>query len=705
MPKVTMDSRAVLIDDKRTLLISGAIHYPRSTPAMWPALLDLTCEAGLNCIETYVMWDGHEHSEGRYDFTGRYDLARFLQLCHDRDLYVILRPGPYICSEWNFGGFPPYLLDVPGIAIRTFNRPFMDRVRRWFRVLLAQVGDYQATHGGPIILAQVENEYKIIAKEYGNVGQQYLEWMADVAREVGIEVPLMMCEGAAPGILETFNNFTMHERVAAYRRKYPNSPILWTELWPGWYDVWGSRRHLRDAGEIAYSVLRFFAVGGAGVNYYMWHGGTNFERSAMYLQTTSYDFDAPIDEYGLPTTKLAVLARVHRALHAHANTLLNGKHQEPIVIRDGENEPELLIERWVAGRRALAFLINTADRDGSIEYKDGRYDLPPKSVLLLAEEGDRAEVACRSWRDEEIVVVERQFELRQDILGWEMIEEPLPSESPDPLRPSVVVEHPVSQLPLTHDDTDYCWYCCDIEAEQAGEAELEIRSGGDLLYIFVNGQFAAASPLPLQERRGSFDGPGYQHRFAIPVAEGRNRLAILAVAFGLIKGDWMIDDSMEKERKGLWGDVLLDGEALAGPWTMIPGLLGEVRRLWEPGPASLAPWKPIQPSENPLRWYRTEFTLSEEEMADLAPWAFDAEGLNKGFLWVNGHCLGRYWLIIGRDEVTDHLKNPLIQVGPAGVPTQRYYHIPREWLARDNDLVVFEEQGALPNEVHLVRRR
>jgi len=712
MAKVTLDSRAVMIDGRRTLLISGAVHYPRSTPAMWPALLDRSREAGLNCIETYAFWEGHEPTRGRYDFTGRFDLPRFLQLCHERGLHVILRMGPYICSEWNFGGFPPWLLDVPKIAMRTFNQPFTDHVRRWFRVLVAQIGDFQATRGGPILLAQVENEYKIVAKRYGEAGRRYLAWMAAMAREVGIEVPLIMCEGAAPGTVETLNGFTMYERVESHRRKHPDAPVLWTELWPGWYDVWGCRRHLRDAGEIAFSVLRFFAVGGTGVNYYMWHGGTNFGRSAMYLQTTSYDFDAPLDEYGLPTTKLAVLARIHRALHVHADILLEGERQAPTVIRSGEKEPQVLIERWVAGSRALAFLVNGGGNAESVEYEGNRYALPPRAVIILAENAGQIEVACRSWRHEEIPLIERQFDLRQDILSWEMIEEPLPFAEQGwhghPARDSIasaVVERPVSQLSLTQDETDYCWYCCDFPSEQAGEAELEIRGGGDLFYIFVNGRFTAASPLPLKENRGRFDGPGHHRRFVIPVAEGRNRLAILAVALGLIKGDWMIDDSMEKERKGIWGDVLLEGRPPAGPWTMIAGLAGERQRLWNPGPASAARWEPIRECENPLRWYRTRFILSDEEMADAGPWAFDAEGLNKGYLWINGQCLGRYWTIVGRDEATDHLDNPLLQTAPAGIATQRYYHIPREWLARTNELVIFEEQGALPHETHLVRRR
>jgi len=114
---------------------------------------------------------------------------------------------------------------------------------------------------------------------------------------------------------------------------------------------------------------------------------------------------------------------------------------------------------------------------------------------------------------------------------------------------------------------------------------------------------------------------------------------------------------------------------------------------------------PIRTSEHPLRWYRTRFDLSRDELSDPAPWAVDAAELGKGMLWINGRCLGRYWLIVGRDEITDHRTNPLIQLAPPGVATQRCYHVPREWLAASNDLVIFEEQGAEPHEVRLVRRR
>lgn len=702
MPKVSYDSRAVLIDGQRTLLTSGAIHYPRSTPEMWPDLLDLSQEAGLNCIETYVMWEGHEHTRGKYDFTGRFDLPRFLELCHGRGLHVILRMGPYICAEWNFGGFPPWLIDVPGIQIRTYNEPFMREVRQWLKVLVARVGDYQATRGGPIILAQVENEYKLVAKRYGADGPKYLQWMTEVAREVGIDVPLIMCEGAAPDAIETLNDFTNHHRVESMQKKRPNQPILWTELWPGWYDVWGCRHHLRDPGEIAYSVLRFFAAGGTGVNYYMWHGGTNFGRSAMYLQTTSYDFNAPIDEYGMPTTKMNVLGRVNRALQEHARVLLDGERHASTIIREGDDVPEVAIERWTLGDRSLAFLINGGNQNEAIEYGGESHSLPPKSVLMLAEEAGKTEVACRSWQDEEIEVIERKMEPVDLELEWGMIEDP----AHYPQSKSQLAPKPESQLGLTNDDTDYCWHFCVFEAEKAREAELEIRGCGDVLYVFANSLTPAVSALPLIQNRGKFDGPAFSQRFTVQVAEGKNRLAILSVAMGLIKGDWMIDDSMEQERKGIWGEVLLDGKPIETNWVMTSGLGGEALRFWDPNPSEVVPWKPLGESNNPLRWYRTRFGVKAEALLEPAPWALDMTGMGKGYIWVNGHCLGRYWQVAGRNEATDHLNNPLIQLAPAGELTQRYYHIPRSWLLDTmNYVVILEEQRAVPTDVCLVRRR
>ena len=197
MACVSYDRRAVTIDGRRTLVLSGAVHYPRSTPAMWPDLMRETRAAGLNTVETYVFWNLHERRRGVLDFSDRLDLVRFCRLAQEAGLHVILRIGPYICAETNYGGLPPWLRDLPGIRMRTWNRPFMDEMARWVRVLCEALRPMFAPAGGPIILAQIENEYANIAKHYGEDGRRYLAWSVELGQSLNLGVPWVMCYGGA----------------------------------------------------------------------------------------------------------------------------------------------------------------------------------------------------------------------------------------------------------------------------------------------------------------------------------------------------------------------------------------------------------------------------------------------------------------------------------------------------------------------------
>ena len=396
MGQITYDGRSLIINGKRELIVSGAIHYPRSTPAMWPRLLRESRKAGLNCIETYVFWGRHERQEGQYDFTGRLDLRRFIKLCQAEGLYVILRIGPYICAETNFGGLPWWLVTKPGLVTRTWNEPFMTAMARWVHTLMAQVGDLQVTQGGPIILAQMENEYKNVAARYGRDGDRYLAWSGKLGREAGIRVPLVMCWGApktGKNLIETHNGFSVWQYVAeTLMKERPHQPALWTENWPGWYDVWNQPHHLRRADEIAYEVLRFFAIGGTGVNYYMWHGGTNFGRDAMYLQTTSYDFDAPLDEYGLATTKSEHLKRLHEFFHAHADFFLEGRRGRPEVLRRGENGADVILYPFRRGRRELTIAVNATAEMSKVIVGGVTVSLAPHTAAAVLTAGGQGRV-------------------------------------------------------------------------------------------------------------------------------------------------------------------------------------------------------------------------------------------------------------------------------------------------------------------------
>ncbi|HEU5087113.1 MAG TPA: beta-galactosidase family protein, partial [Roseiflexaceae bacterium] len=328
MTTLAYDQRAVMLDGRRTLLLSGAIHYPRSTPAMWDEMMQRSKAAGLNTIETYVFWNLHEEQRGVFDFSGRLDLLHFCRLAQKQGLYVILRIGPYICAEINYGGFPAWLRDVPGIELRTLNEPYMREMERWVRLLCDYLHTMFAPNGGPIIMAQIENEYNLIAPSYGDQGQRYLAWSIELGQSLNLGVPWVMCVGGMPGAIETLNGFFVHHEIDAHHAKHPDQPALWTEHWPGWYDVWGQPHHLRTPESVAYGAARFVAAGGTGINYYMWHGGTNFGREAMYLQTTSYDYTAPLDEVGQETTKSRHLARLHGVLWQYERAIVDNRRAE-----------------------------------------------------------------------------------------------------------------------------------------------------------------------------------------------------------------------------------------------------------------------------------------------------------------------------------------------------------------------------------------
>lgn len=684
---VRYDSRSFIINDKRQLLIMGEIHYSRSPRELWPDILDRSVACGINSVATYVFWNWHEGQRNCYDFSGDRDLGHFLELCAERNLHVLLRMGPYCCGEWNYGGFPPWLREEPGITIRTWSKPYLDRVEKYFRHLCAEVRPYLITNGGPIILAQVENEYANVALRYGEDGERYLRWMADLARALGIDVPLMMCEGAAEGVIETVNGHGINAgRVAEFREKHADLPMVWTELWPSWYDTWGFQHHRRDARNIAWNILRFLQDGGAGWNYYMWHGGTNFGRNSMYLQTTSYDFDAPLDEFGAISEKGAYLARLHQLISDNARLLLEGDLQQ-------EKSGKVTRVSWRMPGEELAIELQPGN-EGHVWYNG-------HMLFNIAADFQK---------------VEQNFPLSawqafSPITDWKHTHEPRPSM----LLPEYENIEPLEQLSLTQDESDYCWYSTTLQTENSGKHQLVVERGGDLLYIYINDDLVAQSQPPFTENRGrpapdvdpfipaneleSERGDGYLQTFTFSAPAGEYNLDILAVSLGLVKGDWQLAGSMQTERKGIWGKVTFDGEHLQ-QWVMRPGLVGELIKL------------PVMPglahNALPCMWFEGYFSLPKELKNEKISVRLDASGLGKGLIWLNDKLLGRHWLITadgyGPDKPWHFREDHGMYLGAAGIPTQRYYHIPACWLEDDNTLRIFEEQPCQPTRVVLQYR-
>jgi len=330
MPTVTYDDNSLLIDGQRIWLVSGSIHYFRVPSGLWRDRLLKAKRAGLNCITTYVAWNFHEPVEGQWSLEGDHDVVEFVRLAAELDLYVILRPGPYICAEWDFGGLPSWLTTKSGMAYRTNNAAFSHYFDKYFKQVLPRLADHQVTRGGNIILVQNENEYMV-----GDTpdSRAYVEFISQLLGRAGFDIPIITCnmfEGPElDDRIECINSWDAADRLLKkvhYRQ--PGAPLLVPEFWPGWFDYWGAEHHAtKDDREVARRALEIVGSG-AQFNYFMFHGGTNFAFWGSHLiegpasfQTTSYDYDAPLAEGGGLTDKY-YLTRLVNMLANHMGPYL-----------------------------------------------------------------------------------------------------------------------------------------------------------------------------------------------------------------------------------------------------------------------------------------------------------------------------------------------------------------------------------------------
>jgi beta-galactosidase len=296
-------------------IISGAMHYFRVVPEYWRDRMIKLKAMGLNTLETYVSWNLHEPRTGYFNFSGQLDIVEYVKIAAELGLMVIIRPGPYICSEWDLGGLPSWLLRDPNMRLRCSYPPYLKAVDRFYDSLMAKLEPLQESQGGPIIAMQVENEYG----SYGN-DKLYLRYLADGIRRRGIKSLLFTADGPCDSMLEggtlpdifKIANFGSKpdEAFTKLREHQHDGPMMCGEFWNGWFDHWGEEHHRRDPIDAARDLDSMLAAG-ASVNFYMFHGGTNFGfmSGANHTGTeyqpdvTSYDFDAILNENGEPTAK------------------------------------------------------------------------------------------------------------------------------------------------------------------------------------------------------------------------------------------------------------------------------------------------------------------------------------------------------------------------------------------------------------------
>ncbi|MEU1971567.1 beta-galactosidase family protein [Microbacterium sp. NPDC019599] len=321
MPTFTIGDTDFLLDGAPHRVISGALHYYRVHPEQWADRIRKARLMGLNTIETYVAWNAHEPRRGEWNATGWNDLGRFLDLVAIEGLHAIVRPGPYICAEWHNGGLPVWLTGMPGIGLRRWEPQYVAEVTRYLERVYEIVAPRQIDRGGNVVLVQIENEYGA----YGS-DKEYLAELVRVTRDAGITVPLttvdqpqpdMLRDGSLPGLHLTGSfGSRAAERLATLREHQPTGPLMCSEFWDGWFDWWGGVHHTTET-DAAAAELDALLAAGASVNIYMFHGGTNFgltngaNDKGRYLPlTTSYDYDAPLDEAGNPTAKFEAFREV-----------------------------------------------------------------------------------------------------------------------------------------------------------------------------------------------------------------------------------------------------------------------------------------------------------------------------------------------------------------------------------------------------------
>jgi len=305
-----------VLDGKPLQIISGELHYERIPREYWRDRLKKARAMGLNTVSTYVFWNVHEPRPGVYDFSGMNDVAAFVRMAQEEGLYVILRPGPYSCAEWDLGGFPAWLLADPEIVLRSSDEKFLAPAERWLQRLGRELAPLQITRGGPIIAVQVENEY-------GSFGSDtnYLKRILAALRSAGLGEVLLytadggdeLTAGTLPDIhaVVNFGPGDAKEEFAKLQKFRPGRPMpmMSGEYWAGWFDHWGEKHHDTDVAQQA-QELDWILSQGYSINLYMFHGGTSFGfmnganwEKVYEPDVTSYDYDSPVSESGALTRK------------------------------------------------------------------------------------------------------------------------------------------------------------------------------------------------------------------------------------------------------------------------------------------------------------------------------------------------------------------------------------------------------------------
>jgi beta-galactosidase len=562
-----------LLDGKPFQIISGEMHPARIPREYWLQRIRMAKAMGCNTIAVYVFWNYHEPEPGHFDFaTGNRDIAAFIRLCKAEGLWVLLRPGPYVCAEWDWGGLPPWLLKIPDIKVRCRDPRYMSAVRSYVARLSREVVSLQCDHGGPILMVQVENEYGSYAND-----KQYLQDLRRLWKQQGISVPFYTADGPTDFMLDAgsldgcaigLDSGDSDADFEEAHRQNPNVPAFSSETYPGWLTHWKEQWQRPDTADILHQV-DYLLSHHRSFNLYVIHGGTNFGFTAganafsptqFQPDVTSYDYDAPITEQGRPAPKYYAL-----------RSLIARYASQPL--------PE-----------------------------------PPPPIPVM-------EIPA--------------FTVQPYTLLWDHL--PTAKHSPQP-------------FPMEHfgQTSGMILYRTRLIGHKSGN--LTIIEPHDYALVFLNGQFI-----------DSVFRDGGNWTVKLPKTEVKDPvLEILVESMGHINfAQYLIDRKGITDRVTLNGMTLMDWEIFNLPLPNPPSMPNTTAK----GPLKRAIVGPAESAKSPL------FFKGSFELDSTADTYLDMSAFKKGYVWVNGHNLGRYWYV---------------------GPQQRLY-CPAPWLKKGrNEVVVLD---------------
>ena len=716
---VSNDERAITINGQRVLLQSGIIHYPRSTPAMWPSLFRRLRLANLNTVQTYVFWNYHELAPGEWDFHSESrNLSHFIQLAAAEGLFVNLRLGPYVCAEFAHGGLPQYLKAVPDMVFRDYNPAWLNATRYYLEYMRDFLQPHLPKNGGPVILAQVENEYS-----QANPPSDYIVWLANLTVELNKDMNIVYYinnqQWAPMSVIAARDSYVPIEvdyinGTARVRKQ----PALIVESYTGWFEPWYNAHAHRPAADHSIAFGEYIAAGGAYYTYYMFHGGTNFAKwggatPGVMGYIPSYGYAAPLSENGHPNpSKYVNHALLARTLARYADTIINTDYAWPLSLQNLSSSlpPPPYTERnlysytigtlGVNGSAVFLFNRNVTD-SGEVEVGGQRFTIPYWTMFII--DGVTLEVVYDSnvRSDPSYLMpalsddILQAYSTRPNSVRWQ----------PEPARITakpIRTMQPIDQLMTAGYTTSYVLYEVNVTVTdaqvKAGSVELTLSYVNDFVYVWLDDTFLFSSPLIDQPTNFTVD--------TSTVSAGVHRLTFVTVMMGV--DNYTPDPS---KRKGLaGGDILFDNTLISDDtdWHQQLGLTGERHRL----PHGAGDWQPVPANPPRWSWYYVNIStpeVSDETIAALAPvptYQLNMSSMAKGWMWVNGHDLSLYWLATIDDSqgcqpscnrtgtLGQDSPSPLCRTGCGGFYQRGLYHVPADWLrgpGEDNMIVLFEE--------------